>query len=102
MNKPKINLQFLFLVLIIAGGLFYWYEYRPTKIRQECSWIHKYSNSIPARAGKSQEEIQNCEKDGGTLCYLFSDPIPAQPAKDWWEKASPKEYNFCIHEKGLK
>jgi hypothetical protein len=26
---------------------------------------------------------------------------PAQPAKDWWEKATKNEYDFCIHEKGL-
>ena len=25
------------LILLILGGIFYWYEYRPTKIKQQCS-----------------------------------------------------------------
>jgi hypothetical protein len=27
----------LFFVLLIAGGLFFWYEYRPSMIRAKCS-----------------------------------------------------------------
>ncbi len=27
--------------------------------------------------------------------------LSAQPAKDWWESATPQEYQFCLHEKGL-
>jgi len=32
--RPLIILIF---VLLIAGGLFFWYEYRPSMIRAECS-----------------------------------------------------------------
>jgi len=27
--------------------------------------------------------------------------IKAEPAKDWWESASPSEYSSCLHSKGL-
>ncbi len=36
--KPKIMLVGMILVflLIVIGGWFYWYEYRPLRIRQRC------------------------------------------------------------------
>lgn len=91
----------ILLAFAIIGGLFYWYEWRPVKIKHDCSWVHKYSDPIPASPGKSKEEIDNCKKEGKMFCDLFSEQTPAQPAKDWWEPASTKEYTFCIHEKGL-
>ncbi len=94
-------MSFVCILLILAGGLFYWYEYRPAKIKHDCSWINRHSDPIIARDGKSKEEIENCKKDGGLFCDLFSESTPAQPAKDWWEQATLKEYNFCIHEKGF-
>jgi hypothetical protein len=27
----------VFLALLIGGGLFFWYEYRPAKVRERCS-----------------------------------------------------------------
>ncbi len=49
MSKEKLNeteriirgfkkpLMILVLVLLIVGGLFFWYEYRPSMIRARCS-----------------------------------------------------------------
>jgi hypothetical protein len=34
LKRPLAILVFLFLV---AGGLFYWYEYRPSMIRKKCA-----------------------------------------------------------------
>ena len=33
LKRPAI----LVLVLLVAAGLFYWYEYRPSMIREKCS-----------------------------------------------------------------
>jgi hypothetical protein len=36
----KFSKQFWLLILgilLISGGVFYWYEYRPSKIRTECN-----------------------------------------------------------------
>lgn len=36
MKKAYIIL-FIILVLALVGGSFYWYEYRPSQIRKECT-----------------------------------------------------------------
>jgi hypothetical protein len=33
-------LLLMLVILLVLGGAFYWYEYRPSAIRQEC---HKYA-----------------------------------------------------------
>lgn len=103
MKKLKKHWAIILLIFLFIGGLFYWYEWRPSKIKQNCSWVHKTSEAIPARAAKSKEEIENCKNENKDrlFCDLFSEPVAAQPAKDWWEPATTLEYNFCIHEKGL-
>ncbi len=35
--KEKLNnWKFIILIIVIAGGSFYWYELRPSKIRKGC------------------------------------------------------------------
>ncbi len=42
----KTTQLIIFLALII-GGIFYWFEWRPTSIRKECSeWATVYSNTL--------------------------------------------------------
>lgn len=38
MKNPLANKQFIYIILAILmiGGLFYWYEWRPSNIRQDC------------------------------------------------------------------
>jgi hypothetical protein len=31
------EVSLIVILIVIGGGLFYWYEYRPAKIRRECS-----------------------------------------------------------------
>lgn len=38
MTKTISIILFAFVVLSICGGLFYWFEYRPSEIRKQCSW----------------------------------------------------------------
>jgi len=116
---------FLIAILLIGtSGIFYWYGWRPSKIKHDCSWTEKHKDAIPAQSAISgpsekemkaaQEDFDNCEKvDHSTFACLNSrihldnlkkqdQPAkPAQPAKDWWEKATKEEYNFCLHDKGL-
>lgn len=108
-NRLKIG-SVLLLVLIV-GGLFYWYEIRPAKIKHDCSWVKRHSDAIPAVVGMTEEEKQEsikrtqaCEAQGRLFCFEFHDnwdSKPAVPAKDWWEPADEDEYKFCLHDKGL-
>ncbi len=37
MEKLKQYWLIILMVLIVIGGLFYWYEWRPSQIRKDCS-----------------------------------------------------------------
>jgi len=37
MSKLKQYRSIILLVVIILGGLFYWYEWRPVEVRKACS-----------------------------------------------------------------
>ena len=107
------------IIVLIIGRAFYWFEWRPAQIKHDCSWAKKHSDAVPAMLawpGKTQKEIDECMRNASSnnisssinldklLCPMNSAPRPAepaQPAKDWWEKASKTEYDFCVHEKGL-
>jgi hypothetical protein len=102
--SKKLLIIIVILVIVLAGFAFFWYEWRPAKIKHDCSWVKRHSDPIPERLPKSQEEIDACKKEcsGQPFCCLaFSLSHPAIPEKNWWEEASPEEYIFCIHEKGL-
>ncbi len=45
-KKPHIG--FIILGIAILGVMFYWYELRPAKIRQECLWFKSTNEAIPA------------------------------------------------------
>lgn len=129
--KPKmIHLVIAGLVILLLGG-FYWFELRPAKIRQECSWIKHTNEAVPAKPAMSEEElkaeglIKNCtEEETKGYKSIFENPYlslyknecprknkqiieeyktarTAIPAKDWYSKASEKQYDFCIRENGL-
>lgn len=48
----------IILVLLLISGWFYWFELRPSKIRQECSWVKHTDESIPAKPAMSEEELR--------------------------------------------
>jgi len=111
-NKHRIHL--ILLGLLMLTGWFYWFEYRPVKIRQSCSWVKRHENAIIEQPPISEEELKKQGKF--TDCSLYETFIglceehnkilmegqPAKPARDWWEKAIKEEYEFCLHENGLK
>lgn len=52
------------IVLTVLGGLFYWFEYRPTEIKKNCSYTYF---SIPEVKAVSREEAQS-SKLANELC----------------------------------
>jgi hypothetical protein len=44
--SKKQYIEIIILAVIILGFLFYWYEYRPSRIKRECyqAFIEKYGN----------------------------------------------------------
>ena len=104
------------LFFIIFGG-FYWYGFRPSQIKQECSWVKKHSDAITeitqkkynmcvSRFSKRTTSPVPNGLENSVQEFLLKEecgdpPRSAQPAKDWWESAPKEYYNFCIHEKGL-
>lgn len=134
MLLKKVNPRTILIIisLVLMGSLFYWFELRPAKIRQECSWVKHTEEAIPAKPAMSEEElraegfIKDCGKEGikfygefnkydkyfddtQSVCESKNKQIiegyktarPAVPAKDWYSKATDKQYDFCIKEKGL-
>lgn len=124
--KKIINLKSLF-ILFVLSLLFYWFQWRPSKIKQDCSWVKHHTDAIQAREGLTESQLKekgmlvDCplqtQQEGVQLfelykntpnCYFenrrtieLNKPIWYVPAKDWWEKATKDEYTFCLHDKGL-
>lgn len=125
MNQKGIVVLLIVLGLLLIFGSFYWFELRPTKIRQECSWVKHTDEAIPAKPAMSEEELrvkgiikddckgsgyvsifsesfeEICERNNKQTIEEYKTDRPAVPAKDWYSKASEKQYDFCIKEKGL-
>ena len=103
LNQNWLKSLIVVAIIFLVGGCFYWYAYRPSKIRHDCSWIKRHTNAVSAKKGASGEtDITKClEKYGYGLYGEFECGSEYQPAKDWWGKANQGEYDFCIHEKGL-
>lgn len=95
-KKNKITLM-IFTSLLLIGSLFYWFEIRPSKIRQECSWTTE------------KVELAYCDylkwKYHDNKDSIFADLIPDKCNEEKEEyktkKATPKEYDFCIRSKGI-
>lgn len=122
--STSFGTKFLVFILIFVGlAAFYWFEYRPTKIRQECSWVKKHQDSIPFEPAKTEEQLRAegvlddcsqasyvgktfdfndfCEHRNKTIIESYKEETPEQPARDWYEKANIQEYEFCIRSKGI-
>ena len=106
MSIKKIVIASISGVFLVSVA-FYWFQWRPSKIRQECSWIKKHTDSLK---GTTTEEAQKFKEEclkkaktefAVTLCNIDIAHSP-QPAKDWYEPAKEAEYNFCLHSKGLR
>ena len=117
----KKGLLFLGVVILLAGlggGLFYWYEYLPSKIRKTCSWVKVAELAVPIQPAitrddvlKSKQKYDECLQKDKNSIWNFNNcgallkeeraEVPAVPAKEWYKEAKKAEYDFCIHSKGL-
>jgi len=51
------NVVFLLIIFVLVF-IFYWYGYRPSKIKQDCSWVKVIENTIPAQPAVTNEEAK--------------------------------------------
>ena len=115
-NKKMIGL------ILIAFTLFYWFAWRPTIIKKECSWTTYETEPIPAFAGITQEQAKEMTKEclhtGMSFenfnkaynKYFISDdcpevkpesPRPAVPSKKITRTSTENEYKMCLRHHGL-
>ncbi len=62
MKKSSIFLIAI-IILIISGVSFYWFEWRPSKIRHDCSWVKKTIPEKQADPGITMEQVEQSKKD---------------------------------------
>jgi|SRR3989338_5568526 len=113
------------VILILIGGWFYWFQWRPATIKHDCSWVKRHTEATLGRLAKTEEELNYCKAECQKLpsstnlspsgyqplfsskqgcldtCGRDAQAEQPTPAKDWWEPASSQEYSFCLHHKGL-
>ena len=117
MSSTEKTLFGSFLIVFVVGSLvFYWFSYRPTKIRQNCSWTHVFEpivNAIPpddsvvipeelemqAQFGSGFKKY-NAEAEINALLEKKTG-TPTKPAEDYWTEASDEEYEHCLRAQGL-
>lgn len=126
-SQMKLKTILSLLLFLIIGLWFYWFQWRPSRIKHDCSWIKHHSDAIQAKEGFTESQLkergmliecplQNQQK-AMTLIEYYRDtpdcffenkriielnkPIKYIPAKDWWVKATKDEYTFCLHNNGL-
>lgn len=112
-------------LLALICVMFYWFQLRPTWIRQDCSWIHVQKDAIsaiqgddsvvvPALIPKDVADYDTWDKylsRYGKVIYTNSDEVqrlqsqkngyPGEVAEDYWMQASDDEYQFCLQSRGL-
>lgn len=120
----------ILIFIAVGSGLFYWYELRPASIRRECSWVKVVDEPQPAKPAITKEGVEEsrakyeeCMKDipkvsddsgWGSFNNLSEEikceellkhereAVPAKPGGEWYREANEKEYNTCLHQKGLE
>lgn len=82
-----ISIVITFLLLTLGGSMFYWYEWRPTQIKHDCSWVKVDVKAIPAQPAISVEEL----KARGMIkdCTIAS-PSPSSPS--WLSKYNTNKF----------
>jgi len=128
LKKLFHNQIFIFILfsVIIISGVFYWFAYRPAKIRHDCSWFKVITPAAPAKPAITKDEavtsqlkynecINNQIKTDNPFLDALNNKyhcdgllkqetpaIPAKPETYWYREAKKAEYDFCIREKGLR
>ncbi len=112
MKKIKQYRYIILIGIIILGLAFYWYEWKPTQIKKECSW---FTNIIPADIGVTKEQaevnkaklLKECPTSNSSLisvkCWAMKDTVerPPQLEKEEIREATKSEYDTCLRQNGL-
>lgn len=100
-------------VLVLGAWSFYWFEYRPSRIRHDCSWVHVEKDAVPAVEPDYSTPWPDDPGPGATAYEQYGYELkkswvqkerngtPGSPAEDYWTAADEDEYKFCLHDKGL-
>lgn len=57
----KKSFIFTILALFLIGGAFYWFAYRPAKIRHDCSWVKWIDPATLAEPAITKEDVKNSQ-----------------------------------------
>lgn len=122
-----MKLHTIITLLLVGCILFYWFLWRPSQIKHDCSWMRHHNDAVAAKEGLTEVQLREKEmlvvcptqpsQNGKSIleyykntpnCFFenkriieLNKPVQYAPAKDWWEKATKDEYTFCLHDKGL-
>lgn len=124
MKINKSTLSSVLFILLISGGLFYWFQVRPAQIKHDCSWVRHFKPAKAAEPPMTESQLwekgllkecgkektgniftdrfaEICESENTKVIEEFKNGKLATRAEEWWEKAEEDEYKFCLHDKGL-
>lgn len=115
MKNEKLMLSVIILSACIVISLgFYWFQWRPSEIRKNCSVVWRHFDGSPEiTAAEAILKNADCERESKNIKGIDYNKIlglggcnstarPAQAAKDWAETATDKEYTTCLRKNGLK
>ena len=102
LNKKTLAVSGIVLTLVT---LFYWFQIRPAQIKHNCSWVTYKVESIYCEYLKDRVTQGNLFKDFYTkdieTCKNESDTYKLRDESYQTREATQKEYEFCLHDKGL-
>lgn len=121
MEKIKQYWVLVTVCLLVLAGFFYWSGYGPYKARKDCAWKQGHQDAVPFQSAQGDPGevalknscVENCKKitNGSIdrlLCvneceksHQYEPAKEAQPAKDWWEPTTEREYKECLRGKGF-
>lgn len=55
-KTPFLIISVLLFVIAVFLSL-YWFQYRPTKIKHECSWVTTHHDMVTAKVGLTEAEV---------------------------------------------
>ncbi len=94
-NKGSLKL-FVPALFVVFAGLFYWYEYRPTEIRRECSWTPYTVPAKEAFAGMTKEEAEQKNAETSSNCRdKFPNFTEAFSDERSWDSLNEKAKNYA-------
>lgn len=63
MEKLREYKYIILIVLVILGSAFYWYEWRPTKIKEMCSTEARFDRRTDSLVGEEYQKFINTYYD---------------------------------------